>query len=173
MRKSWRNLAIASFLGALVFGVFAGPRLLAVGDRTKDGLRLYTEIIQKSKQSYGGEVLYKDLVYASIQGMLRDLDPHTNFLSPESYASMRERQKESFFGLGILVGVRDGAIARMLENIPGNGVFEPGQAEEIAVWLLRLKENPPPAREPSSGREFDPETSLGTWLEWIENLIIN
>lgn len=71
------------------------------------------------------------------------------------------------------IGIRDGAIARMLGNIPGNGVFEPGQAKEIAVWLLRLKENPPPAPGPSSGREFDPGFSLGTWLEWIENLIIN
>ncbi len=125
MRKPWRNLAVFAFFGALVFGVFAGPRLLAVGEKTKDGLRLYTEIIQKSKQAYGGEVLYKDLVYASIQGMLRDLDPHTSFLSPESYTSMRERQKESFFGLGILVGVRDGALT-VITPIPGGPAHQLG-----------------------------------------------
>ena len=110
MRRSWRLVAISLFLGALFFGGLAGPRLLALNNETREGLRLYTELIQKSKETYGSEVSYRDLVYASIQGMLRTLDPHTNFLSPEVYASMRDRQKESFFGLGILVGVRDGKL---------------------------------------------------------------
>lgn len=110
MRRTWRLVAISLFLGALFFGALAGPRLLALNSQTREGLRLYTELIQKSKEMYGSEVSYRDLVYASIRGMLRTLDPHTNFLSPEAYGLMRDRQKESFYGLGILVGVRDGKL---------------------------------------------------------------
>ena len=46
---------------------------------------------------------HRDLVFASIQGMLRGLDPHSNFLTPTAYTTMRERQQGSFYGLGILV----------------------------------------------------------------------
>lgn len=53
---------------------------------------------------------FRDLVFSSIQGMLRGLDPHTNFLTPESFRSMRERQSASFYGLGILVGMRGGRL---------------------------------------------------------------
>ncbi len=42
--------------------------------------------------------------------MLRALDPHTNFLSPQAFSSMREKQQASFYGLGILVGMRDGRL---------------------------------------------------------------
>jgi carboxyl-terminal processing protease len=42
--------------------------------------------------------------------MLRTLDPHTTFLSPEAYEGMREKQQTSFYGLGILVGVRNGQL---------------------------------------------------------------
>ena len=107
------------FVGALFFGGLAGPGLLALSSQTKEGVRLYTELLQKSKEAYGTDVSYRDLVYASIQGMLRSLDPHTNFLSPEAYGSMQDRQKETFFGLGILVGVRDGKLTVITPIVGG------------------------------------------------------
>lgn len=110
MKRSFRIAAIASFALALLIGGFWGNRLLALTDQTRDGLRLYTELLTLAHERYGAEVEYKDLVYSSIEGMTRALDPHTNFLPPEAYTGMREKQKSSFFGLGILIGVRDGRL---------------------------------------------------------------
>jgi len=42
--------------------------------------------------------------------MLRTLDPHTNFLPPRPTPAMREKQQSSFYGLGILVGLRNGRL---------------------------------------------------------------
>ena len=67
-------------------------------------LRLYTELLTVAHEHYGEEIEYVDLVNASIEGMVRSLDPHTSFLSADAYASMRDRQQSTFFGLGILVG---------------------------------------------------------------------
>src|SRR5436305_1939728 len=52
--------------------------------------------------------------------MLRSLDPHTAFLNPEAYEGMREKQQTSFYGLGILVGVRNGQLTVIspLEGTP-------------------------------------------------------
>ena len=49
-------------------------------------------------------------MHSSIGGMLRTLDPHSNFLAPESYSNMRDRQRSTFYGLGILVGMRNGQL---------------------------------------------------------------
>ena len=113
MKKSWRLVAISSFLAALLVGGLFGDHLLAFSDDAKDSLRVYTDLVTAAHERYGTEVSYRDLVYASIQGMLRSLDPHTSFLSPEAYSSMRDRQRETFYGLGILVGVRDGHLPEL------------------------------------------------------------
>ncbi len=51
-----------------------------------------------------------DLVYDGISGMLEVLDPHSNFLDPKTYQKMRERQEGSFFGVGIIISLRDGKV---------------------------------------------------------------
>jgi len=110
MKRSWKLAALALFFVALAAGGFAGPRVLALTDEARDTLRVYTELVSVAHDRYGAEISYRNLVYASIQGMLRTLDPHTGFLPPRAYTGMRERQQSSFFGLGILVGVRDGQL---------------------------------------------------------------
>lgn len=110
MKKSWKTAAVIVFVAAMAGGGLAGDRVLALGDETRDTLRVYTDLVSLAHERYGAEVSYRDLVYASIQGMLRTLDPHTSFLPPKAYTGMRERQQSSFYGLGILVGVRNGRL---------------------------------------------------------------
>ncbi len=107
MPRSWKTLAILAFTACLVLGGAFGDRLLAVTEETREGLRLYTELLGAAHDGYAGETSYKELVWASIQGLLRPLDPHTSFLSPEAYDSMREKQQSTYFGLGLLVGIRN------------------------------------------------------------------
>jgi carboxyl-terminal processing protease len=110
MRRPWKIVAAALALGVLLGGGLAGNRLLALSDETRENLRLYTELLTAARENFGGDVDYRDLVYASIHGMVRTLDPHTNFLQPSAFSNMREKQQASFFGLGILVGIRNGKL---------------------------------------------------------------
>lgn len=125
MTTPWRNTAIFLFMAAIVFGGFVGDQLLAVTGDTQTQLRLYTELVHLAHEQYGDEVVYRDLVYSSINGMLRALDPHTNFLSPESYENMRQRQQGSFFGLGILVSMRNGQLT-VISPIEGTPAWRLG-----------------------------------------------
>ncbi len=122
MRRSWKALALGVLTLSVLLGGAFGDRLLALTDEARDGLRLYSELLTVAHQRYGAEVEFRDLVYASIQGMLRTLDPHTSFLAPEAYDSMRDRQQTSFYGLGILVGIRNGALTVIspLEGTPAS-----------------------------------------------------
>ena len=110
MRPRWRLTATVLFALTLLVASLFGDRLLALNHEAREILRVYTELLKVSKESYGGETSYKDLVNASIEGMVRALDPHTSFLTAEAYSQMRDRQQSSFFGLGILVGLRNGQI---------------------------------------------------------------
>ncbi len=120
MRKTWRIAATVLFLIALIVGATVGDRLLAVSNEARDHIRVYTELVQVAHERYGAEVEYKQLVFASIQGLLRTLDPHTSFLGPRAYTGMREKQQSSFFGLGILVSSRNGmlTVVNPIEGTP-------------------------------------------------------
>lgn len=125
MSRPWRNAAILLFTLSVVFGSFFGNQLLAVSGDSQTQIRKLTELLQVAHENYGAEVAYKDLVYASIDGMMRTLDPHTNFLSPEDYEDMRERQQASFYGLGILVSMRDGDLT-VISPIEGTPAWRLG-----------------------------------------------
>ncbi len=125
MSKPWRNLAIALFAASVIFGGIAGEKVLAISEESEAQIQLYTEMLHLAHQRYGAEVPYKNLVYSSIQGMLRTLDPHTNFLTPEAYDNMRERQQGSFYGLGILVSKRSGDLT-VISPIEGTPAWRLG-----------------------------------------------
>ncbi|HVS04502.1 MAG TPA: S41 family peptidase [Thermoanaerobaculia bacterium] len=122
MRRPWRLAAATVFLLVLALGGLFGDRLLALSDSEREGLRQYTELVEVAHRHYGGDVSYRDVVHSSVHGMLRKLDPHTSFLPPESYQRMRDRQQGSFFGLGILVGMRDDQLTVIapLEGTPAS-----------------------------------------------------
>ena len=122
MKKPWRNLALVLFVAAVLIGGVAGGNLLAVASGEFAPIREYTDLVEAAHAHYAvPDVAYRDLIYASIGGMLRSLDPHTSFLPPVAYDSMRERQQSSFYGLGIYVGTRNGRLTVIspIEGTPG------------------------------------------------------
>ena len=67
--------------------------------------------------------------YAIVGGVLGTLDPHTNLLRPDDFEDMKASTKGSFGGLGIEVGLREGAIMviRVIDGNPASKVdMQPG-----------------------------------------------
>ncbi|HEY5609729.1 MAG TPA: S41 family peptidase [Thermoanaerobaculia bacterium] len=110
-RKSWSYtlLILSAVLGATLAGGVFGDRLLGspVQGEFQKRLREYTEVLSAAAEWSAEDVGYEKLVYSSIEGMLRTLDPHSAFLEPRDYSEMQERQKGTFYGLGILVTKRN------------------------------------------------------------------
>jgi carboxyl-terminal processing protease len=122
--KKWTfslTLAVA-VLAATLFGGFYGNRLFGSPMQNADVKRLreYTDLLNAVNQNAPEDVGSDKLVYSSIDGMLRTLDPHTSFLEPKEYADMQDRQKGSFYGLGILVTKRNDQVTVItpLEGTP-------------------------------------------------------
>jgi carboxyl-terminal processing protease len=102
--------SILLVLGSSLMGGWLGGRAVAGATRLSDYLHTYTTIFAVIEQEYVDEVKPDRLVAASIREMLRTLDPHSNFLETKEYSSLQERQKGSYYGLGITVQAVDGNI---------------------------------------------------------------
>lgn len=68
---------------------------------------------------------YDKMTYAALRGLLNSLDPHSQFLDPDSYAMIRTETEGQFGGLGISVGFVDN---QLTVNVPilGGPAFRAG-----------------------------------------------
>src|ERR1051325_3025672 len=109
--------------GATLLGGFYGNRLFGAPAQNADlskRMKEYTDLLS-AVTTYSAEDIGSDkFVYASIDGMLRTLDPHPSFLEPKEYSDMQDRQKGTFYGLGILVTKRNDQVTVItpLEGTP-------------------------------------------------------
>jgi len=112
MKHTSRLGRLSLFLLVLctVGGGLLGRRVLAENSRRDDNLRIYTALLGAVEENYAEEVKSERLVASSIREMLRTLDPHSNFLETKDYSQMQERQRGSYYGLGITVQSVDGNI---------------------------------------------------------------
>ena len=83
-------------------------------------LQLFAKVMNLIHQYYVEEVDTKKLIYGGIKGMLRELDPHTHFLSPDIYKEFESETSGQFGGLGIEVTIQDGllTIISPIEDTP-------------------------------------------------------
>ena len=113
-----------AFAGATLVGGLYGERLFGAttDDAFQRRLKEYTELLQAVGENAPKEIGSDELVYASIEGMLRSLDPHSSFLAPRDYSDMQQRQKGTFYGLGILVTKRNERVTVItpLEGTPAS-----------------------------------------------------
>ncbi len=109
-RSRLATLCVMMLAGGTLAGGLFGGRVLAGNSRLSEQLRVYTAIMGTVEDQYVDEVKADRLVAASIREMLRSLDPHSNFLETKEYSTLQERQKGSYYGLGITVQTVDGNI---------------------------------------------------------------
>src|SRR5437762_2189143 len=113
---------VVAIAGATLLGGFYGNRIFGappVSDLQKR-MKEYTDLLDAVTKNSADDIGSDKFVYSSIDGMLRTLDPHTSFLEPKEYADMQDRQKGSFYGLGILVTKRNDQVTVItpLEGTP-------------------------------------------------------
>ena len=125
MRK-YRSFSASVFIIVLcaLVGGFFGRRALAQ-DQLDQQYRVLADALQAIENTYVGETEADRLVYSAISGMLQTLDPHSSFMDPRAYKTMRERQEGRYYGLGISIGSVDGdlTISQVFEGSPA---FEKG-----------------------------------------------
>ena len=103
-------IIFSSFL--IILGVLPNNTLNAQSNRqeTYKQLNLFGDVFQRVQEQYVEEVTDKELIESAISGMLQSLDPHSSYLSVESYEDMQVKTKGTFGGLGIEITMEDGFV---------------------------------------------------------------
>ncbi len=122
--------------GALGLGLIIGKGLEKTGyaGESYEELKIFAEVLTQVKKHYVEEVPTDDLVHGAVRGMLKTLDPHSAYMTPETYKEMKVETKGEFEGLGIQIGIKDHHVT-VIAPIEGT----PAHAAGIETGDLILK----------------------------------
>lgn len=73
-------------------------------------LAKFTKVLSIVEQYNVDELTIDKLIDKSLQGLLSNLDAHSNYMDKKSYDSLKTQTDGEFGGLGITVGMRDNAL---------------------------------------------------------------
>ena len=111
------------FIGAasiiIIAFVFTQP-VKTWGEERYTELQNFSKILNLIQQYYVEPVDTKKLIQGAIKGMLRELDPHTNFMPAEIFKDFESETAGEFGGLGIEISVQNGilTIISPIEDTP-------------------------------------------------------
>lgn len=141
-RAGWfifATLAVCALLGGLY-----GPQVEATTANSNNessfqsSLREFTDVYNTVQENYASQVNPNQAIYGptnsnfigAIPGMLRTLDPHSNFFNPRAYSELKEDQTGRYFGVGMSIQSRPGKLGKLVTfvvaPIPGSPAFKAG-----------------------------------------------
>ena len=77
-------------------------------------IELFMRVLERVRQDYvddnvGGEkLMYERLIHGALRGMLKTLDPYSEFMEAPKYTSMRDDMEGAYGGVGIVIGQKEG-----------------------------------------------------------------
>lgn len=114
-------------------GTFVGRQVGAQSNADESTLRndlkSFTNVYQIVEANYAeplnGDKAGRAIYDGAIPGMLRVLDPHSNFYDPKSYAKMKEDQHGKYYGVGMLISPQNNKIV-VVNPFEGTPSFKAG-----------------------------------------------
>jgi carboxyl-terminal processing protease len=126
MKTNRRKIIIGIALVLASIGTMTAIRAAgSVIDKTLEDLKIITEVFDYIQKNYVVEKNPKDLIYGAAHGMVRTLDPFSQFLEPESHKEMQTETEGQFGGLGIRIEMRDDWLT-VMTPIPDTPAYRAG-----------------------------------------------
>jgi len=115
--KKRQSLMTVGFLStAVALTLMSAPGLLAKSTPTTDtvskleALTKFTQVVSTVEHYYVDDLSINEIINKAIKGLMANLDAHSSFLDAKSFKEMKIQTSGEFGGLGITVGMRDGAL---------------------------------------------------------------
>ncbi len=119
--RIWTGVRAAGVI-AIVFllGVVFSSRIRRVGnqDHYPPELRKFEEVLRLVDRTYVDAPDDSLMIEGAIEGMLRELDPHSVYIPPQEQERVQERFNGEFSGIGIQFEIRDDLLT-VVSPIPG------------------------------------------------------
>jgi carboxyl-terminal processing protease len=92
-------------------------------------IELFSDALSIIQTDYVDDVTPKNLIYGALKGMLSALDPHSQFMDPDTYNELKVDTEGKFGGVGIEITIKDGLLT----------VITP--IEDTPAWKAGIKAN--------------------------------
>ncbi len=114
----------AAVVGILAGFVFLG-NVLAYGKTIYSQLGVFSQVLSYISDNYVDEVDGEELIDGAITGMLEELDPHSNYLDADRFGRMQERNRGTYYGIGVSFDIVEGRLT-VISPIEGSPSYKLG-----------------------------------------------
>ncbi|OPY06736.1 MAG: putative CtpA-like serine protease [Syntrophaceae bacterium PtaB.Bin038] len=141
----------------VLFGPYGDSRVSAVDSSTYRSLKIFNEVLDIVEKNYVEEVKQNKLINEAVNGMIRSLDPHSAYLTPDQYKELQVDTSGTFGGLGIVISMQNDqlTVVSPIEDTPAfkagikagdrimkiDGQITKGMSIQDAVKKMRGPEN--------------------------------
>ncbi len=94
-------------------------------DTTYKKINLLLDVLKYAEENYVEEVDKDKLLISAIKGMLKPLDPFSQFMEPDVYKELKVETEGQFGGLGIRIAIRDEWLT-VITPLPGTPAYKAG-----------------------------------------------
>ena len=110
-------------------------------------LTIFSKVLAHIQSVYVEDVDIDKLIYGAIKGMVASLDPHSSYLTPDEYKTVKEEVEGKFGGVGIEVDYRFGRLV-VISPLPGTPAEKAGvesgdeilAIDGVPVFILSLQD---------------------------------
>jgi len=95
-------------IAAGIFSAGGAKAATSLEDATQQSSKAFTSVYDLVEKNFADPVKADKAIYnGAIPGMLRELDPHSNFFDPKAYRALRDDQQGHYAGVGMTVQSHD------------------------------------------------------------------
>ena len=111
----WVGTVTLLFLLAITFG-----QSMATDEERYSPLKRFSQVLDLVERYYVQDVDRNEMIQGAIQGMLQELDPHSSFMTQDSFREMQIDTSGEFTGIGIEISLVEGrlTVVSPIEDTP-------------------------------------------------------
>ena len=123
--KQFLRSAVILLLAAAGVLMHCGGAATASDQIVFDSIEMFKDVLGIVEEKYVEPVDQQKLIQAALEGMLKSLDPHSSFLTPDVYKQLEAQTTGSFGGIGLEVTIVD-SILTVVSPIEGGPAHRSG-----------------------------------------------
>lgn len=121
-----KRLLLASTIALILSQSLFSKEEVAEPEQTRfESLSKLTKVIGTVEKYYVDDIKLQEIVDKALKGLMQELDAHSSYLDKKASKEMNIQTKGEFGGLGITVGMRDGALT-VISPIDDTPAFKAG-----------------------------------------------
>ena len=125
--RAMRGLSLVAVGAAAGFGLAVAATHFAYGAnipgfRTEGELNRFGLAFERVRDNYLTQPADRQLVENAISGMLTNLDAHSSYFDPQTFAAMETKAAGAYGGVGVVISLKDGAV-KVVSVVPSTPAF--------------------------------------------------